>query len=435
MQFWGEAMTEEERIAVIGLGYVGLPLAVAFAHHFDHVLGFDIDDRRIRALRQGMDVTGEIAQEDLLASDLALTSDPAAIAGSSFIAITVPTPVDKNRRPDLGPVLAACRSVAPYLSEGTIVSLESTVYPGVTEEICGPALVEVTGLVLGRDIKLAYSPERINPGDREHVVEKIVKVVSAQDEETLERVARIYGAITEAGVFRASSIKVAEAAKVIENTQRGLNIALMNELAIIFDRLGIPTRDVLAAARTKWNFLPFTPGLVGGHCIGVDPYYLTARAEQVGYHPEVILAGRRINDNMGTFIAERLVKMLLQAGLLPAAAKVGIIGLAFKENVPDLRNTRVVDIVDTLADYGLAPLLADPLVDALGARAEYALELVPLETLQELDALILAVPHRTVIEAGPAALSGRLKPGGIVIDVKAVLEPSTLSADLVYWSL
>ncbi len=431
----GNTMTEQERIAVIGLGYVGLPLAVAFARHFDHVIGFDINEDRVAALRAGMDGTGEVAQEDLLASDLMVTNDPAALAGCSFIAITVPTPIDKNRRPDLVPVLNACRTVAPYLTAGAIVALESTVYPGVTEEICGPLLAEVSGLVVGRDIKLAYSPERINPGDREHVLEKIVKVVSAQDEETLERVARLYGAITEAGVFRASSIKVAEAAKVIENTQRDLNIALMNELAIIFDRLEIPTRDVLAAANTKWNFLPFTPGLVGGHCIGVDPYYMTARAEEVGYHPEVILAGRRINDTMGAFIAERLVKMLLRADLLPAAAKVGIIGLAFKEDVPDLRNTRVVDILAALADYGLRPLLADPLVDAAEARAQYGVELAALETLQELDALILAVPHRTVIQAGPAALAGRLKQGGILIDVKAALEPAELPPELAYWSL
>jgi UDP-N-acetyl-D-galactosamine dehydrogenase len=428
-------MATQERIAVIGLGYVGLPLAIAFARHFEHVTGFDIDEKRVTALKAGDDVTGEVSRETLLASDLTVTSDPDSLEGCTFVAITVPTPVDKNRRPDLGPIMSACRTVAAYLTEGTIVALESTVYPGVTEEVCGPLLAELSGLELGRDIKLAYSPERINPGDREHVLDKIVKVVSAQDDETMERVAAVYGAVTEAGVFKASSIKVAESAKVIENTQRDLNIALMNELAIIFDRLDISTRDVLAAANTKWNFLPFTPGLVGGHCIGVDPYYITARAEEAGYHPEVILAGRRINDTMGAFVAERLVKMLLRADLLPASAKIGIIGLAFKEDVPDLRNTRVVDIIAALTEYGIRPLIADPLVDPDEATAEYGVELVDLDALDALDALILAVPHRAVLKSGSAGLVDRLKDGGILMDIKAAMEPSTLPASVAYWSL
>ncbi len=426
---------EKERIAVIGLGYVGLPVAVALARQFDHVVGFDIDQQRVGELRSGNDSTGEIAPEDLRGSRLVITGDQAALADLSVYVIAVPTPVDAKRRPDLRPVLNACRTVAPHLQKDAIVVLESTVYPGVTEEVCGPLLAEISGLACGPEIKLAYSPERINPGDREHRLEKIVKVVSAQDEETLERVATLYGKITQAGVFRASSIKVAEAAKVIENTQRDLNIALMNELALIFDRLEIPTRDVLAAARTKWNFLPFSPGLVGGHCIGVDPYYITARAEEVGYHPEVILAGRRINDTMGSYIAERLVKMLLKAGKLPGACKVGVIGLAFKENVPDLRNTRVVDILSALKEFGVAAMLADPLVDGAEARSEYGVDVLDLALLQDLDAMVLAVPHEKVLKEGLATLTGRIKPGGILIDVKSALKPGELPADLAYWSL
>jgi UDP-N-acetyl-D-galactosamine dehydrogenase len=308
-------MAFEERIAVIGLGYVGLPLALALSREFDGVVGLDIDRRRIEALREGEDWTGEAGREAILGSSLRFTYDPADLQGASFFAITVPTPVDADRRPDLSALEGACELIAPALAPGALVVIESTVYPGVTEEVCGPLLGKLSGLAPGRDFKLGYSPERINPGDSAHGLEQIVKVVSGQDAETLERVAAVYGKVAKAGIHRAPSIKVAEAAKVIENTQRDLNIALMNELAIIFDRLDIPTRDVLAAARTKWNFLPFVPGLVGGHCIGVDPYYLTARAEAAGYHPEVILAGRRINDGMGAFIARRLVKMLLRRPL------------------------------------------------------------------------------------------------------------------------
>ena len=427
--------SEQERIAVIGLGYVGLPVAVALARQFDHVVGFDINQHRINELRGGNDSTGEIASEDLRGSGLFFTAEHAALADLSVYIVAVPTPVDAKRRPDLGPVLNACRTIAPYLQKDAIVVLESTVYPGVTEEVCGPLLAELSGLSCGPEIKLAYSPERINPGDRKHRLEKIVKVVSAQDDETLERVAELYGKITEAGVFRASSIKVAEAAKVIENTQRDLNIALMNELALIFDRLEIPTRDVLAAARTKWNFLPFSPGLVGGHCIGVDPYYITARAEEVGYHPEVILAGRRINDTMGSYVAERLVKMLLKAGKLPGACKVGVIGLAFKENVPDLRNTRVVDILAALKEFGVVALLSDPLVDVAEARSEHGVEVADLALLHDLDALVLAVPHQEILQEGQSALAGRVKPGGILIDVKSALTPGELPPELAYWSL
>ncbi|GAB4370661.1 MAG: nucleotide sugar dehydrogenase [Kiloniellaceae bacterium] len=428
-------MSGAERIAVVGLGYVGLPLAVALARRFGDVVGFDVNRKRVESLAKGDDWTGEVDSEALLSCGLRVSSDPACLANRTFYAITVPTPVDRNHRPDLGAVKAACRTVAGHLQSGAIVALESTVYPGVTEDVCGPLLGEVSGLVPGRDFKLAYSPERINPGDREHVLERVVKVVSAQDAEALERVAAIYGAITEAGIHKASSIKVAEAAKVIENTQRDLNIALMNELAIIFERLGIPTRDVLAAARTKWNFLPFSPGLVGGHCIGVDPYYLTAKAEEVGYNPEVILSGRRINDGMGAFVASRLVKMLGQGGRLNGTVKVGILGLAFKENVRDLRNSRVPDILEELKEYGIAALVHDPLVDAHEAAEEFGIDLVDGDALVDLDALVLCVPHRAIMEQTKPGVAQRLKPGGVLIDVKSALDPAEVPASLRYWSL
>ncbi|MPZ12314.1 MAG: nucleotide sugar dehydrogenase [Kiloniellaceae bacterium] len=428
-------MSSSERIAVIGLGYVGLPLAVALARHFDDVVGFDVDKRRVESLVQGNDWTGEVEAEALTSSGLKISSDPECLRSRTFFAITVPTPVDKNRRPDLGAVKSACRTVAGYLERGAIVALESTVYPGVTEDVCGPLLSEVSGLAAGLDFKLAYSPERINPGDREHVLERIVKVVSAQDAESLERVAKIYGAVTTAGVHRATSIKVAEAAKVIENTQRDLNIALMNELAIIFEKMAIPTRDVLAAARTKWNFLAFSPGLVGGHCIGVDPYYLTAKAEEVGYNPEVILSGRRINDGMGAFVAGRAVKMLGQTGSLTGAVKVGIFGLAFKENVRDLRNSRVPDIVNELREYGIEAMVYDPVVDPQEAEEEFGIKLAAAETMVGLNAMILCVPHRAIMEElkpGPAA---RLVDGGVLVDVKSALDPAALPSSIRYWSL
>jgi UDP-N-acetyl-D-glucosamine/UDP-N-acetyl-D-galactosamine dehydrogenase len=364
-----------------------------------------------------------------------VSHDPECLRDRTFFAITVPTPVDQNHRPDLGAVKSACRTIGAYLKPGAIVALESTVYPGVTEDVCGPLLAEVSGLVCGKDFKLAYSPERINPGDREHVLERIVKVVSAQDAESLDRVAKIYGAITSAGVHRAGSIRVAEAAKVIENTQRDLNIALMNELAIIFERMSIPTREVLAAAGTKWNFLPFSPGLVGGHCIGVDPYYLTAKAEEVGYNPEVILSGRRINDGMGAFVAGRVVKMLGQGRRLNGAVKVGILGLAFKENVRDLRNSRVPDIVKELREYGIEAMIYDPMVDPEEAHEEFGIDLVGEEALVDLDALVLCVPHRAIMEKMSPGPAERLSEGGVLVDVKSALDPKSLPASIRYWSL
>jgi UDP-N-acetyl-D-galactosamine dehydrogenase len=355
---------QKDRIAVIGLGYVGLPVALAFAKKFPDTVGFDINLEKVEALRRGIDQTGEVSADDLKLSSLKITSNPDHLANANFFIVVVPTPIDRNHRPNLTPLLKASETVGKMLKRGAVVVYESTVYPGVTEEICGPVLAKVSGLKQGIDFKLGYSPERINPGDKAHSLEKIVKVVAGEDAETLERVARVYKTIIDAGVYRSPSIKVAEAAKVIENTQRDLNIALMNELALICDRLGLSTRDILAAANTKWNFLPFTPGLVGGHCIGVDPYYLTTKAEEVGYHPQVILAGRRINDSMGAYLGQRLVKLLVQANLSTKGARVGILGLTFKENVPDLRNSRVPDIVTELRQFGIEPLVHDSLADA-----------------------------------------------------------------------
>jgi UDP-N-acetyl-D-glucosamine/UDP-N-acetyl-D-galactosamine dehydrogenase len=425
----------ERGFAVIGLGYVGLPVALALAKKFEPVIGFDISARRIAELRDSNDVTGEVGQAVLSQTRLRLTNDADSLNDASFFLVTVPTPIDAERRPDLSPIEGACALIGPRLKPGSVVVFESTVYPGLTRDICGPLLAKASGLEQGVDFKLGYSPERINPGDREHRLETITKVVAGEDEETLERVAAVYGQIVEAGIHRAPSLEVAEAAKVIENTQRDLNIALMNELAIIFDRLGIPTRDVLAAAGTKWNFLPFTPGLVGGHCIGVDPYYLTARAEAVGYYPEVILSGRRINDGMGGFIARRLVKLLIAANRPVKSAQIGILGITFKENVPDLRNSRVPDIVGELREYGIEPLITDPLADPAGVQHEYALTLVPFEKLYNLDGLILAVPHRAYGDAGWEKVFAPLAPGGIFIDVKSAVSRDIVPPGIGYWSL
>ncbi|MEQ9079381.1 MAG: nucleotide sugar dehydrogenase [Sandaracinaceae bacterium] len=426
----------QEKIVVVGLGYVGLPVALGFADRFEKVVGFDISERRIGELRDGIDRTREVDEAELRASKIRFTSDPREIGDdASFIVVTVPTPIDGNRQPDLGPLRRASETVGGFLSKGAVVVYESTVYPGVTEEICGPILAAASGLQQGVDFKLGYSPERINPGDKEHTLRKTVKVVAGEDAETLERVAQAYERIVDAGVHRATSIKVAEAAKVIENTQRDLNIALMNELALIFDRLGIRTRDVLDAAGTKWNFLPFTPGLVGGHCIGVDPYYLTAKAESVGYHPQVILAGRRINDGMGAYVARALIKDLISQGRPIRDARVGIMGLTFKENVPDLRNSRVPDIIAELEQFGVTPLVHDPLADTKEAEEEYGLALCALDELSNLDGLVLAVPHREYAAMSPEELFGRVVEGGAVVDVKSVLDPKTVPDTLLYWSL
>jgi UDP-N-acetyl-D-galactosamine dehydrogenase len=425
----------ERGFAVIGLGYVGLPVALALAKKFEPVIGFDISKRRIAALQDAKDVTGEVSQADLRETRLQLSDDPDTLKEASFFIVTVPTPIDAERRPDLTPLEGACRLIGPHLQAGAVVVFESTVYPGLTREFCGPLLAKASGLRQGIDFKLGYSPERINPGDMQHRLETIIKIVAGEDGETLERVAAVYARIVEAGIYRVSSLEVAEAAKVIENTQRDLNIALMNELAIIFDRLGIPTKEVLEAAGTKWNFLRFTPGLVGGHCIGVDPYYLTARAEAAGYYPQVILSGRRINDGMGGFIAQRLVKLLIAAERPVKGARIGIVGITFKEDVSDLRNSRVPDIVAELREFGISALVADPLADPSDAQREYDIELVPLEAFTELDGLVLAVPHRVMREAGWEKLFAALVPGGVFVDVKSVVARDRIPPQLHYWSL
>ncbi len=407
-------------IAVIGLGYVGLPVAVSFARSGARVIGFDIASDRVAELVSGLDRTREIDAGDLNNSCLHFTADPQALKAADFFIVTVPTPIDAAKRPDLGIVVAASRTVGAALKKGDIVVYESTVYPGATEEVCIPVLEQCSGLVAGRDFFVGYSPERINPGDRSHRFETVVKVVSAQTPEALEIVAGVYGSVVTAGLHRAPSIKVAEAAKVIENTQRDLNIALMNELALIFHRLGIDTGDVLAAAGSKWNFLRFSPGLVGGHCIGVDPYYLTHRAEQAGYTPEVILAGRRINDSMGPWIARECVKRLMSNG---GGSVVTVLGITFKENVPDIRNSRVVDIISELRSFGLTVQAADPLAHSPECEHEYGFPLVPVEKLKPADAVILAVPHKPYLDGGWPFITSLLKPDAkLIIDVKSLLD-------------
>jgi UDP-N-acetyl-D-galactosamine dehydrogenase len=431
----GTVEMDEERIAIIGLGYVGLPLLFALSAKGRDVVGFDVSERRVAQLRGGTDVTGELSANELAGAGLRCSAEPDVLRDRSMYIVTVPTPIDAGRRPDLGPLTRACETIGSLMSPGALVVIESTVYPGLTEEVCAPLLAAASGLRAGTDFSVGYSPERINPGDRTHRLETIVKIVAAADPASLARLERVYGAIVPVGLHIAPSIKVAEAAKVIENTQRDLNIALMNELAIIFDRLGIRTRDVLDAAGSKWNFLPFYPGLVGGHCIGVDPYYLTAKAESVGYHPDVILAGRRINDGMPAFVAQKLVKLLARRGIALQQARVGILGLTFKENVPDLRNSRVPDIVRELAAFGVRPEVHDPLADPAEAMHEYGIRLIALDRLSDLHALVLAVPHAQYRASLLELLPRILRPHGIVLDVKSDIDRRRLPAGVAYWSL
>ncbi|MEW5774801.1 MAG: nucleotide sugar dehydrogenase [Thermodesulfobacteriota bacterium] len=424
-------------LAVVGLGYVGLPLAVALARRFD-VIGFDISHSRVRELSQGRDRTGEVEPDALAACDATFTADPAQLKKAGVIIVAVPTPIDENRAPDLRPVIGASRTVGENLAPGAVVCYESTVYPGLTEEVCVPLLEERSGLSCGRDFFVGYSPERINPGDKVHTLETIVKVVAGQDEATLDLLDALYSEVVAAGTHRASSIKVAEAAKVIENTQRDLNIALMNELSLLFGRMGVDTLEVLQAAGTKWNFLPFRPGLVGGHCIGVDPYYLTFKAQSVGYHPEVILAGRRINDSMGKHVAETTVKRMIGCGCLVKGARVGVLGLTFKENVPDLRNSKVADVVRELAEYGAEVLVHDPLADPEEAREEYGLNLSGLDEFTGLSALILAVSHAAYagLKAKDLKAMYANPKGAPLMDIKGVLDPAAMrKAGFDYWRL
>ncbi len=427
-------MSHGRKIAVIGLGYVGLPVAVAFGRAGAPVIGFDIDPDRVRELKAGRDRTREVAPADLSHPTVTFTSDPAALKAADFFIVTVPTPIDDTRRPDLAALRRASETVGKAMRKGAIVVYESTVYPGATEEDCVPVLEQVSGLEAGRDFTVGYSPERINPGDAEHRFETIKKVVAGQDAPTLEVIAAVYGSVVKAGIHKAPSIKVAEAAKVIENTQRDLNIALMNELSAICHLIGIDTADVLAAAQTKWNFLPFTPGLVGGHCIGVDPYYLTHRAEKAGYHPEVILAGRRINDGVGQRVARECLYRMMRNG--SAGRLVTILGLTFKENVPDVRNSKVVDIVSELRSFGATVQVHDPLADASEVRHEYGIELMERDAMAPADAVVLAVPHQAYLSEGWCGVVPLLKNGrGIVIDVKARLDRAKKPEGVELWRL
>lgn len=427
---------EARSIAVVGLGYVGLPIAVAFGK-IGPVVGFDVNKKKIEELQRGIDRTGEVSKEDLGLAQVRYTSEPADLKSTNFIIVAVPTPINDALQPDLTALQKASELIGRNLSRGAIVVYESTVYPGATEEICLPILEKASGMKAGVDFKLGYSPERINPGDKEHTLAKIIKVVSAQDQDALDIVADTYALVVAAGIHRASSIKVAEAAKVIENTQRDLNIALMNELSLIFHRLGIDTRSVLEAAGTKWNFLKFSPGLVGGHCIGVDPYYLTSKAESVGYHPEVILAGRRINNGMGKFVAEQTMKLLSQLSRPANELRVGVLGLTFKENVPDLRNSKVPDIIRELHEYGVQVLVHDPIAEEDEALAEYGIHLVEWDQLKDLDGLIVAVAHKRFSDLN---LQNLLRPlrnpnQGVLIDVKSIFDPVQIPTTLKYWRL
>jgi len=423
-------------VGVVGLGYVGLPLAVEFGKKMQ-TIGFDLSTEKIESYKRFCDPTGEVSDADLkAASQLQVTTDPSALKACDFIIVAVPTPVDEAHQPDFSPLVGSSTSVGKHMKKGAIVVYESTVYPGATEEICIPILEQQSGMQWKRDFHVGYSPERINPGDKEHTLTTILKVVSGDDADTLEKVAQLYESVIRAGVHRASSIKVAEAAKVIENTQRDLNIALMNELSLIFHKLGIDTLEVLQAAGTKWNFLPFRPGLVGGHCIGVDPYYLTHKADMLGYHPQVILAGRRINDGMGKFIAEQTVKEMIAAGSHVKGAKVSVLGLTFKENCPDLRNSRVIDVIHELISYGIQVHVHDPVPDQQEATHEYGVTLESWEQLPQSDAIVVAVSHQEFMARPLADYQAKLSGTGVLVDVKAVFDPKAVAAaGIPFWRL
>jgi UDP-N-acetyl-D-galactosamine dehydrogenase len=429
-------MKADEVIAVVGLGYVGLPLAVEFGKK-SKTIGFDLSASKVENYKKFIDPTGEVSTEQLKAAQhLEVTTDPSLLAQADYIVVAVPTPVDIAHNPDFTPLAGASKTVGKHMKRGAVVVFESTVYPGATEEVCIPIMEKESGLKWMDDFHVGFSPERINPGDKEHTLTTILKVVSGDDDETLDRIAKLYESVVTAGVYRASSIKVAEAAKVIENTQRDLNIALMNELAIIFDKVGIDTLEVLKAAGTKWNFLPFRPGLVGGHCIGVDPYYLTHKAEMVGYHPQVILAGRRINDGMAKFVAEKTVKSMISSGFHVKGSKVNVIGLTFKENCPDLRNSKVADIVHELESYGCDVHVYDPVAEAEEAQHEYGIKLERWEDLPKADALVVAVPHKEVLARSLIDFQSKLNDNGCFIDVKSQFDPKAIAeAGYCVWRL
>lgn len=440
MNLFEQIKDKKEKIAVVGLGYVGLPLAVEFGKVVK-TIGFDLNKRRISDLKKFIDINNETESDEIKAASLLeVTDDPKLLKEAKFIIVAVPTPITKNKQPDLYCVTSASEIVGKNLSKGSIVVFESTVYPGVTEDVCLLILEKFSGLKFGTDFKMGYSPERINPGDKEHNIRNVIKVVSGSDKDTLETVAKVYGLIVKAGVYKAESIKVAEAAKVIENTQRDLNIALMNELAVIFHKMGIDTLSVLKAAGTKWNFIKMHPGLVGGHCIGVDPYYLTFKAEELGYHPQVILAGRKINDEMGKYIAEQTIKLLIEANKTVKGAKVMVMGITFKENISDIRNSRVIDIINELKEYGVNVIVCDPLADAEAVKHEYGVELTKYSPNIKADAVVIAVNHDAFMkDLTVNALKKHMSNNGtkgVIVDVKGMFEPKIFKdSGLLYWRL
>lgn len=438
MDLYEKLVSGEEKLSLVGLGYVGMPIAVAFARKIK-VVGFDLNEEKIGLYKKGIDPTNEVGGEVIRNTTVDFTADPAKLKEAKFHIVAVPTPVNDDHTPDLSPVEGASRILGQNLTKGSIVVFESTVYPGVTEDICVPILEKESGLKCGVDFKIGYSPERINPGDKVHRLETITKIVSGMDEETLEIVAKVYELVVEAGVHRAESIKVAEAAKVIENSQRDINIAFMNELSIIFHKMGIDTKSVLEAAGTKWNFLPFMPGLVGGHCIGVDPYYLTYKAEELGYHSQIILSGRRINDDMGKYVAESLVKDLIRANIPVKHAKVAILGFTFKENCPDTRNTKVIDIYRELGEYGIVPIVVDPAADADEANRLYGIRFQTMDDIRDVDALIVAVAHDQFLSLDREKISSFYNPAHrrkVLMDLKGILNRKEYQTeDYLYWRL
>ena len=438
MGLYEKLVAGEEKLSLVGLGYVGMPIAVAFARKIK-VVGYDLNEKKIELYRSGVDPNREVGDEVIRNTAVEFTADETKLREAKFHIVAVPTPVNDDHTPDLTPVEGASRTLGRNLQKGSVVVFESTVYPGVTEEICVPILEKESGLKCGVDFKIGYSPERINPGDKVHRLETITKIVSGMDEETLDTVAKVYELVVEAGVYRAESIQVAEAAKVIENSQRDINIAFMNELSIIFNKMGIDTRSVLAAAGTKWNFLPFFPGLVGGHCIGVDPYYLTYRAEQMGYHSQIILAGRRINDDMGKYVAENVVKNLIKADVPVKTAKVAILGFTFKENCPDTRNTKVIDIVKELREYGIEPVIVDETADREEAKRLYGVELADRSAVTGVDALIIAVAHAEFTGMDREKIDACFNPDNakkVLVDVKGVLDRKQYQDEAyIYWRL
>lgn len=438
MGLYEDIVSGKEKLSLVGLGYVGMPIAVAFAKKIK-VVGFDLNEAKINLYKSGIDPTNEVGNDVIKNTKVEFTADPSKLKEAKFHIVAVPTPVNNDHTPDLTPVEGASRILGQNLTKGSVVVFESTVYPGVTEDVCVPILEKESGLKCGVDFKIGYSPERINPGDKVHRLETITKIVSGMDAETLDTVAKVYELVVEAGVYRADSIKVAEAAKVIENSQRDINIAFMNELSIIFNKMGIDTKSVLEAAGTKWNFLKFAPGLVGGHCIGVDPYYLTYKAEELGYHSQIILSGRRINDDMGKYVAESLVKNLIKANIPVQGAKIAILGFTFKENCPDTRNTKVIDIYNELAEYGITPIVVDPAADADEAKRLYGIEFQTMDDVKNMDAVVMAVAHTQFLDLKKSDIGSFFNPEHskkVFMDIKGLFDRKEFDTeDYIYWRL